>query len=543
MRTDMPRSLICLGLLALLTASIATEARAAAIRTDLCSRKTGKKITVTVLKSSADFYDVLSEDGERIVLQASGYEQCKGGPQDGAAVPPPPPPVAVEPVIIPPQPQTLDTLRITGSSTVGQGVLPYLISGYASKIGAQVSELSSDDPLRKTYELRKTAKDAPFLRIVIKSTGSATALPDLVDKLADAGISSRPYTDQEIGKLVEIRGMGARGDVEHVIALDGVLFFVNKDNPATVMKFCDVAKVFGGKITNWSELVPGFSAPPDIQTGDARSGTFEIVTENLLEACGETLSRAHTPHNSQGEIISSVANRRGGIGYSAKALAASAVRPLRLKGQCGIETEPTAFNIKAEDYPLSRRLYLFTPHAYGENTRAFLDYVLASDAAQTALKGAEATDQFIEEEAGTDRRLEQGRGLAENQDPLASQFGIQTARAKRLSISYRFAANNATLDTKAEQDILRLVTYFRANRFAGSILLAGFADSDGSRSANAALSQGRAEAVKQAIAKLDPAFAASMAARGYGSALPVACNDTELGKAKNRRVEVWRMER
>jgi phosphate transport system substrate-binding protein len=537
----MPRSLICLGLLALLTASIATEARAAAIKTDLCSRRTGKKITVTVLKSSADFYDVLSEDGERIVLQASGYEQCKGSPQDAAA--PPPPPVPVEPAVTPPQPQTLDTLRITGSSTVGQGVLPYLISGYAGKISAQVSELSSDDPLRKIYELRKTAKDAPFLRIAVKSTGSATALPDLVDKLADAGISSRPYTDQEIEKLVEIRGMGARGDVEHVIALDGVLFFVNRDNPATVMNFCDVAKVFGGKIKNWSELVPGFSAPADIHTGDSRSGTFEIVAENLLDACGETLSRNHTPHNSQAEIISSVAGKPGGIGYAAKALAASTVRALRLKGRCGIETEPTAFNIKSEDYPLSRRLYLFTPHAYGENARAFLDYVLASDAAQTALKGAEATDQFIEQAAGPDNRLEQGRGLAENQDPLANQFSGNTAHTKRLSISYRFAANNATLDTKAEQDILRLVTYFRTNRFAGSILLAGFADSDGSRAANVALSQGRAEAVKQAIAKLDPAFASSIAARGYGSVLPVACNDTELGKAKNRRVEVWLMER
>lgn len=27
--------------------------------------------------------------------------------------------------------------------------------------------------------------------------------------------------------------------------------------------------------------------------------------------------------------------------------------------------------------------------------------------------------------------------------------------------------------------------------------------------------------------------------RGYGSALPVAANDSELGRCKNRRVEVW----
>ncbi len=547
MRTNMPRSLFCFCLLALSMASAATEVSAAAIKTDLCSRRTGKRITVTVLKASAEFYDVLNEDGERIVLQASGYEQCSTPPgaqqQPGSNNPPPAPPAVVDPPIAPPQPQTLDTLRITGSNTVGQGILPYLVAGYASKVGAKVAEIPSDDPLRNTYELRKTPKDAPFLRIVIKSTGSNTALPDLIGKFADAGVSSRPYTDQEIDKLVEIRGMGKRADVEHVIALDGVELFVNKENPATVLKLCDAAKVFGGKIKNWSELVPGFQAPVDVHTGDSRSGTFEIVTENLLEPCGEVISRARTPHNSQPEIISFVASSRGGIGYSAKALSASTVLPIRLKGQCGIEAGPTPFNIKAEDYPLSRRLYMFTPHAYGDNARAFLDYVLASDAAQTALKGTEATDQSIEEASGRDTRLEDGRALPENRDPLAGQFSGDTARAKRLSISYRFASNNATLDTKAEQDVLRLVTYLRGNRISGTVLLAGFADPDGSRAANLALSQGRADAVKQAIAKLDPALAAQMTAKGYASVLPVACNDIELGKAKNRRVEVWLMVR
>ena len=138
---------------------------------------------------------------------------------------------------------------------MGQGILPHLIAGDAAKVGAKVTEPPSDDPVRRTYELRKTPNDAPFLRIVIKATGSNTALPDLVGKYADAGVSSRPYTDQEIDKLIEIRGMGKRADVEHVIALDGVQFFVNRENPAAVMKLCDVAKVLGGKLKNWSEFV------------------------------------------------------------------------------------------------------------------------------------------------------------------------------------------------------------------------------------------------------------------------------------------------
>src|SRR5262249_24793553 len=155
-----------------------------------------------------------------------------------------------------------------------------------------------------------------------------------------------------------------------------------------------------------------------------------------------------------------------------------------------------------------------------------LDYVFSSDAAQSALNDSEATDQAIES-GGEDRRLARTRALRENQDRMAEKFSGDTAHARRLSISYRFASNNAKLDTKAEQDILRLVPYLRGSRIARTILLAGFADSDGTKAGNQVLSQGRADAVKEAIAKLDPALARSLTPQGYGSVLPVACNDTE----------------
>jgi phosphate transport system substrate-binding protein len=528
MRTVNFRLLLCLVTIGLFFTLSVKEASAAALQIELCSIKTGKHKKVTVLESNSEFLDVLDEDGERMSLPATGYQQCPG---------PPPPIEVVEPPIAPSQ-KTLDTLRIAGSSTVGLGVLPYFIQGYAKTVGAQVTEPPTDDPLRRTYELAKGPQNAPFLRIIVKSYGSNTSLPDMIDKQAEIGVSSRPFTEQEIAKLLDIRGVGSRADVEHVIALDGVQFFVNKENPATVLKLCDVARLFAGKITNWKQLVSGASALVDPHTGDNRSGTFEIVTEILLNNCAEKMSPSVTPHNSQKEIISFVGESRGGVGYSAKALSQPSVKTLRLQDDCGIEIDPTPFNIKAEDYPLSRRLYLFTPRSLPANSQAFLDYVLSSDAAQSALNESEATDQSIEVEK-EDQRLARERALPENQDPMARKFGSDTAEARRLSISYRFASNDQTLDTKAIQDILRLVAYLHSVRERGSILLTGFADSSGDRDKNQALSQGRAETVRSAIAKLDPTLANSIVTHGYGSVLPVACNDTELGKAKNRRVEVW----
>ena len=72
---------------------------------------------------------------------------------------------------------------------------------------------------------------------------------------------------------------------------------------------------------------------------------------------------------------------------------------------------------------------------------------------------------------------------------------------------------------------------------AGHVLeIAGYTDSTGDAALNLALSQRRAEAVREALIKYgaDPDM---LVAKGYGDADPVASNDTAEGRLKNRRIE------
>jgi len=72
---------------------------------------------------------------------------------------------------------------------------------------------------------------------------------------------------------------------------------------------------------------------------------------------------------------------------------------------------------------------------------------------------------------------------------------------------------------------------------AGHVLeIAGYTDSTGDAALNLALSQKRAEAVREALIKYgaDPDM---LVAKGYGEADPVASNDTAEGRLKNRRIE------
>ncbi len=72
---------------------------------------------------------------------------------------------------------------------------------------------------------------------------------------------------------------------------------------------------------------------------------------------------------------------------------------------------------------------------------------------------------------------------------------------------------------------------------AGHVLeIAGYTDNTGDAALNLALSQKRAESVREALIKYgaDPDM---LVAKGYGEADPIASNDTAEGRLKNRRIE------
>ena len=72
---------------------------------------------------------------------------------------------------------------------------------------------------------------------------------------------------------------------------------------------------------------------------------------------------------------------------------------------------------------------------------------------------------------------------------------------------------------------------------AGYMLeIAGYTDNTGDAAMNVALSKRRADAVREALVR-SGANADMLVAKGYGSADPIASNDTPEGQLRNRRIE------
>jgi phosphate transport system substrate-binding protein len=110
-------------------------------------------------------------------------------------------------------------------------------------------------------------------------------------------------------------------------------------------------------------------------------------------------------------------------------------------------------------------------------------------------------------------------------------------------LSFRFEAGSARLDAQARSNVALLAQMLEAGRYdARDLLFAGFSDGDGGATANQRIAEKRAGAVLTAVkqaaetANLDQI---TLSARGYGEALPMACDDSAWGRKVNRRVEVW----
>jgi OmpA-OmpF porin, OOP family len=70
------------------------------------------------------------------------------------------------------------------------------------------------------------------------------------------------------------------------------------------------------------------------------------------------------------------------------------------------------------------------------------------------------------------------------------------------------------------------------------VFIVGHTDNQGAAASNVALSQQRADAVVKALVADYKISASRMAAKGVASFSPIASNDSDAGKAKNRRVEL-----
>ena len=131
----------------------------------------------------------------------------------------------------------------------------------------------------------------------------------------------------------------------------------------------------------------------------------------------------------------------------------------------------------------------------------------------------------------------------------ASKVSIGDNGAIVLDEGVLFDFGSSAIKPAARPTLDRLVEVFRSflsddenARYVDSIIISGHTDSIGTDAENRVLSTARANAVLNYLltaqkGELD-AYAQYFCAAGYGATRPVASNDTDEGRAQNRRIEI-----
>ena len=202
----------------------------------------------------------------------------------------------------------------------------------------------------------------PDTTFTYNPTGSGSGIQAVQEGRCDIGLSSRALKDAE----------KEAGLTETVLAYDGIAMIVNPANPVEDLSLEQIADIYTGKITNWSEVGGNDSQIVLIgrEAGSGTRGGFEEIV-GVVDAC-----QYRQELSSTGDVITTVAQNPDAIGYASLAAVKDTVKALKVAG-----VTPTEATVKDGTYTIQRPFVLATKTGEKLNdvAQAFFDYVTSAD--------------------------------------------------------------------------------------------------------------------------------------------------------------------
>ncbi len=205
----------------------------------------------------------------------------------------------------------------------------------------------------------------PNITVNYSGTGSGSGISGVLDGTCDIGLSSRELKQEEMDK----------GAVAHTVALDGVAVVLNPKNTVTDLTTEQIADIFTGKISSWSEL-GGTDAPIAIYGREDGSGTRSAFEEivGVEGKCAYT-----NEYGSTGDVIGNVASNENAIGYASLSAVDSSVTAAKVNG-----VTPSEATVKDGSYTIQRPFVMVTKKdvELSEAAQTFLDFAMSEEAAE-----------------------------------------------------------------------------------------------------------------------------------------------------------------
>ena len=437
-------------------------------------------------------------------------------------------------------------VAIAGSGTIGLGMMPLLMTGFAASMDADAEMTNTGQGQTLATLVGDGGFGDEIGSYLVSATSDDDAFKALLEGSAKVGMSSRRITKDE-AKALRKAGAGnmVSPNQERIVAVDSMVVVTHPSNDVGQLSLEQLRGVFSGQITNWKEL-GGPDRAINVIARERDSASYDFFMSYLFGDEKPNFLPQGIAEDDQ-EVSNVVYLDRNAIGYVGYAFQRGA-KPVTLVNECGIAAKPDAFSAKTEEYDMSRRMYLYNrADNLDDSSKAFLDFAVSNEA-----DGVIGKSGFID--LGILRRAQDlTDDRAKTLAAEAASYGVgfegnvmremldEMSNYDRLSTTFRFRTGSSRLDERGKLDLQRLIDYLEHEPDGTKVTFVGFTDSVGAFEANRRLSFGRAGAVldevrRSAEGRLDHIH---MSTEGFGEVAPSACNVTDRGKAINRRVEVW----
>ena len=219
--------------------------------------------------------------------------------------------------------------------------------------------------LKETFEGENAGVEVTY-----NPTGSGSGITAVAEGRCDIGLSSRNLKDAE----------KEQGLVGTILAYDGIAVIINPENTVEDLTVEQIAAIYTGEITNWSE-VGGIDAEIVLIGREAGSGTrggFEEIV-GVEDACAYRQELTST-----GDVITAVSQNPGAIGYASLASVKDTVKAIKVGG-----VTPSEETVKDETYAIQRPFVLVTKEGVelSKTAKAFFDFI-TSEAAREVITAA-----------------------------------------------------------------------------------------------------------------------------------------------------------
>jgi phosphate transport system substrate-binding protein len=215
-------------------------------------------------------------------------------------------------------------------------------------------------------------KRKPDVHLAVSGGGSSVGISALLKGEIDIAESSRPVNDSEKEQFKK----EGKTLIDLVVATDAVEILVNSTNPVSALSMAQVRGIFTGSITNWKE-VGGLDAHINTYGREIASGTHVFMQEHTLK--GDKYVSTITEFSSNAPMIAAMMKDPGGIAYAGLASGKNA-KHLRMKSEPDSPPiEPSAQNVNAGKYPLSRQLHWYLAARPTGDFKDLCEWVISPD--------------------------------------------------------------------------------------------------------------------------------------------------------------------